>query len=164
MRGRKRAVAKVELALIWQRWREGALFPQIARELGFPTEAVSYLIITHGGIAPAERRRSQIALSALEREEISRGIATGKSCRAIARDLGRAPSSISREIRRNGGRRDYRARLADGDTWSRARRPKICELAKNERLRDLVSSKLTDDWSPEQISLTGSRRLTPMSR
>ena len=152
MRGRERGFAEAELALIWQRWREGALFPQIARELELPTEAVSYLIIKHGGVAPSERRRSRVALTALEREEISRGIATGQSCRSIARDLGRAPSSISREIRRNGGRRDYRAQLADGDAWSRTRRPKICELAKNERLRDLVSSKLTDDWSPQQIS------------
>lgn len=152
MQGRKRGLGDAELALIWQRWREGVIFPQIARELELPTGAVSYLIIKRGGIAPSERRRSQVALAALEREEISRGIATGKSCRAIARDLGRAPSSISREIRRNGGRRDYRAQLADSDAWSRARRPKICELAKNERLRDLVSSKLIDDWSPEQIS------------
>jgi IS30 family transposase len=152
VQGRKWSIAEAELALIWQRWREGTLFPQIARELELPTEAVSYLIIKHGGIAPSERRRSGVTLTALEREEVSRGIATGKSCRAIARDLGRAPSSVSREIRRNGGRRDYRAQLADSDAWSRARRPKICELAKNERLRDLVSSKLADDWSPEQIS------------
>lgn len=152
MRGRKRFLAKADVAFIWKRWGDGALFPQIARELEVPTGTVSYLIIKHGGISPRERRRSQASLTALEREEISRGIATGKSCRGIARDLGRAPSSISREIRRNGGRGDYRAQLADGDAWSRARRPKICELAKNERLKTLVSSKLTDDWSPQQIS------------
>jgi IS30 family transposase len=152
VRGRKRFVSEADQAFLWKRWNEGALFPQIARELKLPTESVSYLIIKRGGITPSERHRSQLALESLEREEISRGIATGKSCRAIARDLGRAPSTISREIERNGGRQSYRAQLADDDTWSRARRPKICYLARNERLRDLVASKLSDDWSPEQIS------------
>lgn len=152
MQGRKWSIAEAELALIWQRWRTGMLFPQIARELELPTEAVSYLIIKHGGIAPSERRRSEVALTALEREEISRGLATGRSCRAIARNLGRAPSSISREIHRNGGREHYRAHAADSDAWSRARRPKVCTLAQNEPLREIVSSKLEADWSPEQIS------------
>ena len=146
MRGRTRFVSEADQAFLWKRWGEGGLFPQIARELKLPTMTVSYLIIKRGGIAPSQRRRSPVVLMTSEREEISRGIAAGKSCRAIARDLGRAPSSISREIQRNGGRHEYRAQLADDDAWTRARRPKICHLARNERLRDLVSSKLSDDW------------------
>ena len=141
-----------EQAVIWQRWKDGILFPHIAKELGRNREAVSYFVIRRGGIAPRARRRHRMALKPLEREEISRGVAAGRSCRAIARELGRAPSSISREIHRNGGRQHYRAQVADSDAWSRARRPKICSLARNQRLREVVSSKLEDDWSPEQIS------------
>lgn len=142
----------LEQSLIWQRWKEGILFPRIAEELGRNREAVSYFVIRRGGIAPQARRRHRMALKAPEREEISRGIAVGLSYRAIARELGRAPSSISREIHRNGGRQHYRAQTADSGAWSRARRPKICLLARNQRLREVVSSKLEDDWAPEQIS------------
>lgn len=142
----------LERALIWRRWKDGFLVQQIARELGRDRGTVSYVIVRHGGIAPRPRCRHRLALKPLEREEISRGIATGKSCRGIAEGLGRAPSSISREINRNGGRQHYRAQAADTDAWSRARRPKACRLAKNQRLREMVSSKLEDDWSPEQIS------------
>ena len=142
----------VEQSLIWQRWKDGILFPRIAEELGRNREAVSYFVIRRGGIAPRARRRHRMALKSPEREEISRGIAAGLSYRAIARELGRAPSSISREIHRNGGRQHYRAQAADSDAWSRARRPKICFLARNQQLREVVSSKLEDDWAPEQIS------------
>ena len=142
----------VEQSLIWQRWKEGILFPYIAAELGRNREAVSYFVIRRGGIAPRARRRHRMSLKPPEREEISRGIAAGLSYRAIARAVGRAPSSISREIHRNGGRQHYRAQAADSDAWSRARRPKICFLARNQRLREVVSSKLEDDWAPEQIS------------
>jgi len=146
------AFSDSDQALIWQRWKEGILFANIARELGRERRAVCYVITRRGGFPPPVRRRHRLALKSSEREEISRAIAAGESCRAIARVLGRAPSSISREIHRNGGRRNYRAQAADRDAWSRARRPKICSLAGNQRLREIVSSKLSDDWSPEQIS------------
>lgn len=141
-----------ERRFVWKRWREGALFPHIALELGRFKQTVMYLIVSNGGIEPKERRRADIGLTVLEREEISRGIAQGSTTRAIARQLNRAPSTISREIRRNGGRRYYRAEAAEKKTWRRARRPKLCRLAENSRLRDVVSEKLSHKWSPEQIS------------
>ena len=137
---------------VWKRWREGALYPDIARELGRSVPAVTYLIMRHGGIPPAERRRSPRVLCSSEREEISRGIVRGESVREIARRLGRAPSTISREILRNGGSSKYRAQAADIEAWDRAQRPKVCRLAMHPKLRRLVWSKLRDDWSPEQIS------------
>jgi IS30 family transposase len=91
-------------------------------------------------------------LSFAQREEISRGLAQGVSLREVARRLGRAPSTISREVERHGGRARYRATLADERAWNRARRPKPCKLATQPRLRDLVAGKLAEDWSPEQIS------------
>lgn len=143
---------KAEVGLIWQRWREGVLLERIGRELGRSADAVKYLVVRHGGIAPAERRRSSRVLSAWEREEISRGIVAGESMRGIARRLQRAPSSISREIRRHGGLCHYRAAAADKEAWSRARRPKLCRLATDDRLRRMVEAKLRADWSPQQIS------------
>ncbi len=141
-----------ELAVVWQRWREGALFPHIAKELGRSTPAVAYVIMRRGGIAPAGRRRASRALSLGEREEISRGLVLGESLRAIANRLERAPSSISREIRRHGGHETYRAAEADREAWDRARRPKACLLATNPKLCSVVARKLRDDWSPEQIT------------
>ena len=141
-----------ERAVLWKRWREGALYPDIARELGRSVPAVTYLIMRRGGIPPVERRRSPRVLCSSEREEISRGIVAGESVREIARRLGRAPSTISREILRNGGSAKYRAQAADIEAWDRALRPKICRLALHPKLRRLVWSKLRDDWSPEQIS------------
>jgi IS30 family transposase len=132
--------------------REGALYPDISKELGRSVPAVAYLIMRHGGIAPAERRRSARVLSVSEREEISRGLVARESCRAIAKRLGRAPSSISREIRRHGGVGEYRAQAADKEAWDRALRPKTCRMATHPALRRLVWQKLRDDWSPEQIA------------
>jgi IS30 family transposase len=108
--------------------------------------------VKSGGIAPAPRRRAAGALSAGEREEISRGLAAGRSIRHTAALLGRAPSTISREIRRNGGSSRYRAAVADTKAWERARRPKTCRLAQLPRLRRLVAAKLRADWSPQQIA------------
>lgn len=105
-----------------------------------------------GGVFRPARRRSRLALSLLEREEISRGIAAGQSIRHIARILGRSASTVSREIRRHGGLRKYRASIADASAWDRARRPKLCRLATNDRLQRLVAEKLSQDWSPEQIA------------
>jgi len=151
-RKKRKLFTEGERKLIWERWREGALYPDIARELGRSVPAVTYLIMSHGGIPPIERRRSPKALCAAEREEISRGIVAGDSVRSIAKRLGRAPSTISREIGRNGGPVKYRAQAADLSAWDRARRPKICRMAMHSKLRRLVWRKLRDDWSPEQIS------------
>ena len=105
-----------------------------------------------GGIAPTPRKRRPQFLSLAEREEISRGLAAGKSLRQIARDLKRAPSSISREVKRNKGARHYRAVDADDRAWRRAKRRRPCRLAEIEELRAFVAGKLADDWSPEQIA------------
>lgn len=151
-RRRRIAFSEAERSVVWQRWREGALYPDIAKELGRSVPAVTYLIVRHGGIAPAERQRSERVLSASEREEISRGLVSDESLCSIARRLGRAPSTISREIRRHGGALKYRAQTADSEAWDRARRPKNCRLAINPELRRLVWGKLREDWSPEQIA------------
>src|SRR5688500_1269076 len=105
-----------------------------------------------GGISPPQRRRRGCALTLAEREEISQGLATGESLRAIAARLGRSASTICREVNRNGGRNRYRATRADQKAWQRAKRPKRCLLSANDRLRDLVAEKLKADWLPEQIS------------
>ena len=110
------------------------------------------LLALNGGIAPPACRRAAVALTLGEREEISRGIAAGRSMRAIAARLGRAPSTISREIGRHGGSSAYRASEADAGAWQRARRPKRCRLARHPRLRWRVAQKLALQWSPEQIS------------
>ena len=109
-------------------------------------------MVLHGGIAPALRRRALAALRFEEREEISRGIAVGRSIRQIAQGLGRAPSTVSREIRRNGGSQAYRANRADRRAWERALRPKPCRLALHSELRWRVAQKLALQWSPQQIS------------
>ncbi len=106
----------------------------------------------YGGIRPAPRRRSKLALTLSEREEISRGLAAEQSARSLARLLGRAPSTVSREIRRNGGYDRYRAALSDEAAFIRARRPKRCKLAGNAQLRQTVARKLKQDWSPQQIA------------
>src|SRR5258707_5782398 len=93
----------------------------------------------HGGIRPAERQRSRLALTLSEREEISRGITSHQSARSIAKLLGRSPSTVSREMSRNGGNDRYRAALADENAWARSRRPKCCELATNPRLPRAVA-------------------------
>jgi len=87
-----------------------------------------------------------------EREEISRGIAAGESCRQLAARLGRAPSRVSRELTRNGGRHDYRAQAADTAAFRRAQRPKPAKLVTQPRLRAVVEAKLALRWSPEQIA------------
>lgn len=152
-RRRKRVpFTEAEQAVVWKRWREGALYPDIAKELSRSVPAVTYLVMRRGGIPPAQRHRSPKVLCSSEREEISRGIVAGESVRSLARRIGRAPSTISREILRNGGAEKYRAQAADIEAWDRARRPKICRLANDPKLRCMVWRKLRDDWSPEQIS------------
>lgn len=138
--------------VVWSRWRKGESLSHIGRVLGKHPASVFGVLKLFGGIPPATRQRKSIDLSLCEREEISRGIAAGTSIRTIAYLLGRAPSTISREINRNGGRRCYRATRANMRAWERALRPKPCVLALNHRLRQAVTKKLMLDWSPEQIS------------
>ena len=124
----------------------------IGRAYGRPHPTIRKLLLPSGGIPPAARRRSRLALTLAEREDISRGIASGSSIREIAGHLHRAASTVSREIIRHGGRPAYRAHDADQQAWGAALRPKQCLLAGNRKLRDIVASKLILDWSPEQIS------------
>lgn len=137
---------------LWDRWRAGESISQISVALSKPPGSVFTVLRQYGGIAPKHRTRRPVFLSLEEREEISRSLACGHSLRRIARDLGRAPSTISREIKRNKGVKKYRAVDADDRAWQRARRTRPCLLAENPALRDFVASKLADDWSPQQIS------------
>jgi IS30 family transposase len=139
-------------ALMWERWRHGESLQKIAQLFGRNHSSISRILAETGGIRPAPRCRSRLALTLAEREEISRAVVAGLSIRSIARSIGRAPSSVSREIKRNGGWDGYRATLADQSAWDRARRPKPCKLAENRRLSNIVASKLQLQWSPEQIS------------
>ena len=140
-------------AELWERWRNGLSVAAISRVLDRRNKTGVLRIVTlHGGIVPVPRRRAVAALRFEEREEISRGIAVGRSLRQIARSLGRAPSTMSREVRRNGGSQAYRANRADKGAWERALRPKPCRLALNRELRWRVAQKLVLQWSPEQIS------------
>ena len=137
---------------LWERWKAGESLTEIGRALQKRTGSIHWALKATGGFAPPQRRRSSRALSQAEREEISRGLAAGDSLRAIAARLGRAASSVSREVGRNGGCVRYRALEAEERTWERARRPKRCLLAQNDSLRDVVARKLKEDWSPQQIS------------
>jgi IS30 family transposase len=122
------------------------------RGQGIDHPSVQGILARTGGIRPQKRKRSHIALTISEREEISRGIVAERSIRSIAAELGRAPSTVSRELRRNGGRKRYRANLADQAGWGRAKRPKTCKLAENRALARIVASKLQLEWGPEQIA------------
>ena len=137
---------------VWFRWRRGESFSEIGRAVGKAPGSIYGILQLNGGITPPKRRRSRRALTLLEREEISRGIASNLSLRQIARILGRPPSTVSREINRHGGRKNYRAILADERAWDHARRPKNCKLQQEPLLREIVSEKLSLKWSPEQIS------------
>lgn len=137
---------------LWERWKAGESVSDIGRALGRVRSGIHQWLALHGGIAPLARRRSSRSLSIAEREAISRGLSNGRSLRRIAADLGRAPSTVSREVLRHGGRQAYRAHRADRRAWDRALRPKPCALHLNPELRRAVASKLCLDWSPEQIS------------
>jgi len=139
-------------AEMWDRWLQGDSLHAIARLLGASHTSVRRHLLATGGIRPARRQRSTLALSLSEREEISRGIVAGHSIRCMARTLGRAPSTISRELRRNGGRQRYRACQADQAAWHRGLRPKRCKLVMNRALARIVAAKLRLLWSPEQIA------------
>lgn len=139
-------------AELWARWRRGDSWPEIADAFGRSRRLIFKLVQPRGGIAPAARRRAARVLTSAEREEISRGLARGQSLRAMARQLSRAVSTVSREVRRHGGRAGYRAQVADARAWQQARRPKPCRLATRPRLRRCVARKLAAYWSPEQIA------------
>jgi IS30 family transposase len=134
---------------IWDRWQRGESMSSIGRGFDRDSSSIYPLLSRTGGIRPPDRKRSSLALTLVEREIISRGVAGHHSIRAIARDLRRPASTVSREVNRNGG---YRAVDADNRAWLRALRPKLCKLAMNRHLQRVISKKLTIHWSPEQIA------------
>ena len=137
---------------MWGRWKAGQSLHEIGRAFGKDHVSIQFMLSQHGGIVPATRRRSLLTLTLAEREDISRGIASGSSIREIAKGLQRAVSTVSREVARHGGRPQYRASEADHQAWESALRPKVCLLAIHVKLQKIVASKLILDWSPEQIS------------
>ena len=147
-----RRFTEAEIAEVWERRKAGELTRSIARRLGRNGSSIRRLFEDAGGVRPVPRRRAERHLTLLEREEISRGVASGDSLRTIASRLGRAASTVSREVARNGGRDTYRAHHADRAARQRARRPQPCLLATNSKLRAEVEDKLVLRWSPQQIS------------
>jgi IS30 family transposase len=143
---------EADKAKMWDRWAKGESLHSIARLFDRHHPSIRRILARTGGIRPPIRRRSPVVLLLAEREEISRGVVAGHSIRSIAVALGRAPSTVSREIRRNGGRRRYRANQADQQAWDRAQRPKTCKLATNRALARLVARKLQLEWAPQQIA------------
>ena len=137
---------------VWGRWKQGQSLHEIGRAVAKNHRVIHVLLARYGGIAPPARRRSPVTLTMAEREDISRGIASGSSLREIAEGLGRAVSTVSREVARHGGRPQYRASDADQRAWESALRPKRCLLAIHMKLQEIVAGKLILDWSPEQIS------------
>jgi len=138
---------------VWDRWQAGDTNRVIGRDLGRSAASIRAFVESWGGVRPPVRRRSPQHLSLVEREEISRGVAAGDSLRMVATRLGRAPSTISRELARNGGRHRYRAHHADRAALRRARRPKPSKLAEHRKLRTVVEEKLAEWWSPQQVVL-----------
>jgi IS30 family transposase len=139
-------------AVMWERWKEGWTLHQIAQLFDRSHSSIQGILAQTGGIQPPARCRSSLALTLAEREEISRALVIGHSIRSIAARIGRAPSTVSREIERNGGRVGYRANRADSEAWERAHRPKSCKLVENRALASIVADKLRMRWSPEQIA------------
>lgn len=137
---------------MWDRWQNGESMSEIARSFDRYHTSLEKILRGNGGIRPRARTRSKLALSMAERETISRGIAGKLTIRDIADQLGRSPSTVSREINRNGGRSTYRAHRADKAAWERARRPQTCKLAQRPRLVKLVTRKMQGNWSPQQIA------------
>jgi transposase, IS30 family len=152
MHARRWKLSAAQRADMWNRWKAGQSLHAIGRALGKDHVVIQLLLARHGGIAPAARRRSRRVLTLAEREDISRGIASGSSMRVIAQRLSRACSTVSREVARHGGRAQYRANEADQRAWESALRPKPCLLATHNKLQEIVASRLMQDWSPQQIS------------
>ena len=139
-------------AEIWDRWQKGESLNSIGRLFDRPSSSIFNMLAPTGGIRPPIRKRSRLALTLYEREEISRGIVADLSIRSMAKNLNRSPSTIGREIKRNGGYDSYRAAQADLAAWDRSHRPKRCKLACNHALSRTVASKLQLNWAPEQIA------------
>ena len=137
---------------LWVRWKDGQSLTEIGRAIGKHPGSVHGVLSSHGGIVPRTKTRCGHTLTLAKREDISRGLVAGTSMRQLAKQLGRAPSTISREIARNGGQRSYRAVTSDERAWECARRPQQCVLARNGKLRRVVAQKLQNDWSPQQIA------------
>src|SRR5271156_3096507 len=150
--GKRVALSAAQRSELWSRWKAGESLHRIGRAFGKPHNSIHGFLSQHGGIVPSVRRRSLLVLTAVEREDISRGLASGSSIRDIAKVLERAASTVSREVRRHGGRPEYRGSEADQQAWKSALRPKPCLLAIQEKLQEIVASKLLLEWSPEQIS------------
>jgi IS30 family transposase len=142
---------EAQKAVMWERWKKGESLHQIAELFNRNHSSIQRILAESGGIRPAQRRRSSLALSLTEREEISRSLASGHTIRLIAQH-GRSPSTISREINRNGGQTSYRASCAEDAAWKRALRPKSCKLVDNPVLAHIVAHKLQVQWSPQQIA------------
>lgn len=150
---KRRRYTQAEKSLMWDRWQRGDSMGEIGRIFGTQGHSsIQRIFAATGGIRPQERYRSTRCLSLAEREAISRGLAAGRSIRSIAAELGRSPSTVSREIRRNEGRRRYRANKADAAAWERAKRPKSCKLALHPALAREVADKIAQLWSPYQIA------------
>jgi IS30 family transposase len=150
--GKRFGLSAIEKSDLWRRWKAGESLHEIGRAFGKSHSSIRCVVSRHGGFVPPVRHRSLLALTLPEREDISRGIACGSSIRDIAKGLERAASTVSREVRRHGGRPEYRANQADEQAWKSALRPKPCLLAIQEKLQEMVASKLLLEWSPEQIS------------
>ena len=151
-RAKRRFYTAAESAEIWDRWRRGEGLKSIGRVFGKHSSSIFNHLSPSGGIQRLRRRRSQLALTPAEREEISRGLVDGRSLRQIAYGLGRAPSAISREVARNGGMGPYRAAASDRQAWRRALRPRPCKLVANPQLQRLVEDRLLHNWLPQQIA------------
>ncbi len=143
-----RGFSSTEIVELWDRWQRGESQKAIGRSFGKSSSSIRFQLAPYGGIRASPRRRSRLALTLIEREEISRGMVAGQAMCSIARMLGRAPSTVSR----NGGYARYRAAAADQRAWHEADRPKQCKLALNRRLARAEAAKLKDRWSPEQIA------------
>lgn len=148
----RKTFSREEKERCWSLWRKGLGYSDIAREMNSKPGTIFGLVRINGGYPAPIHKRSPRHLSLPEREEISRGIANGESIRKMAAKLSRAPSTISREIARHGGRRYYRAHKADSKAWSSARRKKSCKLAMRPYLARVVTEKLNLKWAPQQIS------------
>ncbi|MBM0157379.1 IS30 family transposase, partial [Prevotella copri] len=143
---------EAQKAMMWDRWSKGDTLHQIGKLFDRPHTSIQNILAATGGIRPPARHRSRLALTLAEREEISRALAAGESIHCVAARLGRAASTVSRELHRNGGKSCYRAARADEAAWERAHRPKPCKLASNPALAQIVAGKLQHRWSPEQIA------------
>src|ERR1017187_7632658 len=150
--GRRVKLSAMQRTEMWSRWKLGQSLHEIGRAFGKDHGVIDFMLSQHGGVAPAVRHRSLRTLTLAERENISRGIASGSSIREIAKGLKRAVSTVSREVARHGGRPLYRASDADQQAWNSALRPKRCLLALDVKLQEIVACKLMLDWSPEQVS------------